>query len=89
MPEIGIRQLKNEASSLIDQVERGEVLTVTRRGKPVARIVPVGMPPGIAQLVESGRVQWSGRKPQLPTPVALRGEGPSAAESVIADRGPR
>lgn len=89
MLEIGIRQLKNEASALIDQVEHGEVLTVTRRGRPVARIVPVGMAPGIAKLVESGRVRWSGHKPALPTPVALRGDGPSAAEMVIEDRGPR
>lgn len=89
MLDVGIRQLKNEASALIDQVEHGEVLTVTRRGRPVARIVPIGMAPGIAKLVEDGRVRWSGRKPTLPAPVALRGSGPSAAETVIEDRGPR
>ncbi len=89
MLEIGIRQLKNETSALIEQVEHGEVLTVTRRGKPVARVVPVGMAPGLASLVESGRVRWSGRRPTLPTAVALRGEGPSAAEQVLDDRGPR
>ena len=89
MLDVGIRQLKNEASALIDQVEHGEVLTVTRRGRPVARIVPIGMAPGIARLVEEGRVRWSGRRPALPEAVALRGTGPSAAETVIDDRGPR
>ena len=89
MREIGIRQLKNETSALIEQVEHGEVLTVTRRGKPVARVVPAGMSPGIAKLVEAGRVSWSGRKPTLPEPVALEGDGPSAAEIVIDGRGPR
>ncbi len=89
MREIGIRQLKNEASSLIEEVEHGEVLTITRRGKPVARVVPAGMPPGMARLVEEGRVRWSGRRPELPRPVALRGAGPTAADIVIEDRGPR
>lgn len=89
MREIGIRQLKNEASALIDQVEHGEVLTITRRGKPVARVVPAGMAPGLARLVEEGRVRWSGRRARLPQPVELRGDGPTAADLVIEDRGPR
>jgi prevent-host-death family protein len=89
MAEIGIRQLKNETSAVVEQVERGEVVTVTRRGRPVARIVPVGMEPGIARLVEAGRVRWSGRRPTLPRPVPLDGDGPTAAEIVIEDRGPR
>ncbi|MBB4660840.1 type II toxin-antitoxin system Phd/YefM family antitoxin [Conexibacter arvalis] len=89
MREIGIRQLKSEASALIDQVEHGEVMTVTRRGKPVARLVPAGMAPGMARLVAEGRVRWSGRRASLPEAVELRGDGPSAADLVIDDRGPR
>jgi prevent-host-death family protein len=87
--EVGIRQLKNEASALVERVEQGEILTVTRHGKPVARIVPVGMPPGLARLVGDGRVTWSGGKPALPTRVAAGGKGRTAAETVIEDRGPR
>jgi prevent-host-death family protein len=32
---------KNRLSALVDQVERGQEVTITRRGKPVARLVPV------------------------------------------------
>ena len=41
MPEIGLREAKAHLSELIDRVEHGEVLTLTRHGKPVARIVPM------------------------------------------------
>lgn len=89
MREIGIRQLKNETSALIEQVEHGEVLTVTRRGRPVARVVPAGMAPGLAQLVEQGRVRWNGRRPALPAAVELTGDGRTAADVVLDDRGER
>lgn len=41
MSEIGLREAKAHLSELIDRVEDGETLTLTRHGKPVARIVPV------------------------------------------------
>jgi len=41
MTEIGLREAKAHLSELIDRVERGQTLTLTRYGKPVARIVPV------------------------------------------------
>ena len=85
--EVGIRELKNGASALIECVESGEVITVTRHGKPVARLIPSGMPPEMAQLVAEGRVQWSGRKAQAPrTRVKLRGKGKTAAEYVAEGR---
>jgi hypothetical protein len=31
---VGIRELKNGTSEIIDRVEAGEPITVTRRGKP-------------------------------------------------------
>lgn len=39
--EIGIRDLKARLSEHLDRVTRGEVITVTRRGRRVAQIVPV------------------------------------------------
>lgn len=39
-----IAQAKAHLSALVKQVARGEPVTLTRRGKPVARIVPAGEP---------------------------------------------
>ena len=39
MIEIGAFEAKNRLAALLDAVERGEEVTITRRGKPVARLV--------------------------------------------------
>ena len=42
MTEIGIRQLKQQASELVRRVSEGkEIITITNRGNAVARLVPV------------------------------------------------
>lgn len=40
MREIQASEAKTHLPSLLDDVERGETLIITRHGKPVARIVP-------------------------------------------------
>lgn len=84
--EVGVREFKNSASRFIDRVEAGEVLTVTRHGKPVARVLPAGMPLGLSVLVGEGKVRWNGRKPALPAPIKLRGDGPLASDYVSEGR---
>ena len=43
MDEIGAFEAKNKLSELLDRAERGEEVVITRRGKPVAKLVPVKM----------------------------------------------
>jgi prevent-host-death family protein len=40
MHEIGAFEAKNKLGHLLDLVEQGEEITITRRGKEVARLVP-------------------------------------------------
>ena len=40
MAEIGAFEAKNTLGSLLDRVERGEEIVITRHGKAVARLVP-------------------------------------------------
>lgn len=40
MDEIGAFEAKNTLGSLLDRVEKGEEIVITRRGKPVAKLVP-------------------------------------------------
>lgn len=40
MREIGAFEAKNTLGSLLDEVERGGEVVITRRGKRVARLVP-------------------------------------------------
>jgi len=43
MHEIGAFEAKNRLGALLDRVERGEEIVITRRGKPVAKLVPAGL----------------------------------------------
>jgi prevent-host-death family protein len=40
MREIGAFEAKNKLSMLLDWVEHGEEVLITRHGKPVARLIP-------------------------------------------------
>ena len=40
MLEIGAFEAKNTLGALLDRVERGEEVVITRHGKPVARLSP-------------------------------------------------
>ena len=50
MIEVGAFEAKTHLSSLLEQVSRGEEVLIRRRGKPVAKLVPV-------QQAERRRVQ--------------------------------
>jgi prevent-host-death family protein len=41
MREIGAFEAKNKLGQLLDLVEQGEEITITRHGKEVARLVPI------------------------------------------------
>jgi prevent-host-death family protein len=41
MHEIGAFEAKNKLSELLDRAERGDEIVITRRGRPVAKLVPV------------------------------------------------
>jgi prevent-host-death family protein len=56
MRVIGIRELRQQASRYLRDVQRGETIEVTDRGRPVARLIPVPQSDGLASLAESGRL---------------------------------
>ena len=41
MPQVGTFEAKTHLSQLLEQVERGEEITLTKRGVPVATLAPV------------------------------------------------
>lgn len=40
MKQIGAFEAKNTLGALLDRVQRGEEIVITRHGKPVARLIP-------------------------------------------------
>ena len=88
MRAIGIRELRQHASRYLRDVERGETLEVTDRGRPVARLVPVPTSGGIDELAASGRLAAaSGDALELGAPLepAAGAELPSRALADLRD----
>ena len=42
--DVGVRELRHGLSRHLASVQKGHTITVTDHGRPVARIVPVGVP---------------------------------------------
>ncbi len=45
MKSVGSYEAKTHLPRLLGEVEKGEIITITKRGKPIARIVPAEEPP--------------------------------------------
>jgi prevent-host-death family protein len=56
MAETGIRDLRDHLSRYLERVRAGEELTITDRGRPIARLIPVDGSPTFDRLVAEGLV---------------------------------
>lgn len=55
MAEIGAFEAKNKFSDLLDRAEHGEEIVITRRGKAVAKLVPIGEKRDVAKAREAAQ----------------------------------
>jgi prevent-host-death family protein len=86
MEKVGVRELKSALSRYLKRVRSGETIVVTDRGRPVARIIPVGIPEGIAKLMAEGRVTWSGKPFRPPKKLIHPRPGPPFSDYIAEDR---
>jgi prevent-host-death family protein len=61
-PEVGVRALQQHASQVVRRVAAGEALTVTDRGRPVARLVPIAES-ALEQLLDDGLATAANQSP--------------------------
>lgn len=86
MWEIGVQELKANLSSVLRRVGEGEPVRITRRGRPVAEMVPAESPEERRQrMVEEGRISPASRPfpKDVPPP---RDTGRSASAFILAER---
>jgi prevent-host-death family protein len=84
-----IRDAKAHLANLVDQVARGQSVTITRRGVPVARLVPIesGAPLSLVEALEAEGLYADapeGPDVVLPPPVAMR-RGAVATSQLMAE----
>lgn len=67
MTTVGAYEAKTHLPALLAQVEKGETVTITRHGKPIAKLVPVDVVRPIAEIfLEMDRIRAT-TKPGGPT----------------------
>ena len=55
MSEVSIRDLRNHGGDVVDRAAKGERLTITRSGKPVAELRPLEREPMSLELILARR----------------------------------
>lgn len=54
--DVGVRELKQHLSDYLDRAEKGEIITITDRGRPKVQLVP--LPGGGDRLAEGIEQGW-------------------------------
>lgn len=85
--DVGVRELKARLSEYLSRAERGETVTVTSRGRRVARIVPaIGETTLERGLREGWITQKVDRPPEPFTPLTPMPGTPTSEELFAEDR---
>lgn len=80
MKAVPVRELQREIRAILDRVEHGESVEITRRGRPVARLVPALRRP---------TEPWPDLAARARKVLGRRRVGPSPSQQVVTDRGER
>jgi len=94
MDQIGVRELRQNASKYLDRVKQGESIEVTERGVPVAVIgpMPTVKKSRVQELIDEGLMTpgrgdfaaWLAANP--PSPIDPNYDGPSIAQILDEQR---
>ena len=89
MSTVGIKDLKIHLGQYVSRAARGETITVTDRGTPVAMLVPLSADrTAVETLKRTGRIRGEGAKP-LGLQVKVKRKSrrdPDLAGAVVEDR---
>lgn len=86
--QVGVRELKNQLSKYLRQVKAGQTVTITERGQPVGKIVPVAqsLEEKLEAMAQAGLLRWSGKRLEPMEPVATIQGDRTVADLLIENR---
>lgn len=84
--EVGVRELRQQASALLSKVATGVTIRITNHGRPVARLTPIGdQRAGRSDLIASGELQ-AGRGNLLDVEPVEAPAGSPSTEQLLAEQ---
>ncbi|HKM61221.1 MAG TPA: type II toxin-antitoxin system prevent-host-death family antitoxin [Acidisphaera sp.] len=81
MDSVGVYEAKNRLSELLDEVEQGREVTITRHGKPVAKLVRAVQEPA-SRLDMGPDFDWEAAKRAAEELIELRKKSKPGPESL-------
>ncbi len=85
MRRVGIRELRQDASTWVRRAAAGEEIEVTDRGRAVARLGPIpAQETGLAALEAAGRIRPAKGKLTDHNPLPIKSGSPTLSE-ILAD----
>jgi prevent-host-death family protein len=75
METVGSYRAKTHLPRLLERVQHGETVTITRHGKPIARLVPAeptAAPPSVVEIIAAMKRFQEEEGPTLGTELAVR-----------------
>lgn len=86
--QVPVRELNQHTSAVLDKVAKGTAITITRDGRPIARLVPIAASStALDRLVATGLVTAPAVREPLPVPASYGEEsGQDVARELVADR---
>jgi prevent-host-death family protein len=86
MSVVGIRALQQNASAVVAEAAAGEIITITDRGRPVARLVPIRQS-RLDELIDAGlATPAKGSLADLPPPEPSPPGQPSLTQVLLQMR---
>ena len=85
---IGVREIRQDASTILARVEEGEEFIITNRGVPIARLIPMDMDDEqlIEEMIANGDiVEADGNLWELPAPT-YKVKGKGATQQLLDER---
>ena len=85
---IGVREIRQDASTILSRVEEGEEFIITNRGVPIARLIPIEIDDEqfIEEMIAHGEIlEADGNLWDLPLPTH-KIKGKSATQQLIEER---
>jgi prevent-host-death family protein len=85
--KVGVKEFRENLASWLDRVEAGEVVVVTERGKPKARLTRADGQAMLERLAAEGAIDLPTRpkRRKLPPPIPV--EGSPVTDIILRDRG--
>jgi prevent-host-death family protein len=86
--QIGIREIRQDASIILARVEEGEEFIITNRGVPVARLLPIEVDENalIEEMIANGDIiEAEGNLWDIPLPT-FKLKGKNATQQLIEER---